>query len=89
MEAAAVLGRVVPRLRRPTRRYLSARAGERFTPSTPDHGRTRPNLATQCFGCRADKRKEVHITVTSGTRERAKRIASVVLFHIYMSDELC
>ena len=27
----------------------------------------RPNFATQCFGCRADKRKEVHITVTSGT----------------------
>ena len=43
----------------------------------------RPNLATQCYGCRADKRKEVHITVTSGTRERAKRSASVVLFRSF------
>ena len=41
---AAVLGRVVPRLRRPTRRYLSASAGEQLTPAErprpPDHGRT-------------------------------------------------
>ena len=45
-KAAAVRGRVVPRLRRPTRRHFSARAGEHWTPQTrprpPHHGRTVP-----------------------------------------------
>ena len=83
VEAAAVRGRVVPRLRRPTRRHFSARAGEAVDSAdaakTSGSWTNRPNLATQCFGCRADKRKYVQVAVTSGTRERAKRSASAVL----------
>ena len=78
MEAAAVRGRVVPRLRRPTRRHLSASAGEQLRPRPPDLGRTNPTSLHNALVV-VLKKEKLEITVTSETRECAKRSVSAVL----------